>query len=405
LVAVALSNETQSQSDVRDQLRRILASPQFKNSRRCSDFLREVVEGACEGRAEQLKERNLGVLVFDRPPDYDTNQDPIVRNTAGQVRKRLAQYYHEPGRETELRINLPPGSYVPEVSSPVPPQSSTRPPAITDPGVARPGRWSRWVAIASLATLAVVLSTRLWPEAQSPLDRFWSPVVKDQGPVIVCVGQGHTYKLTPELDRFFESGRAPERESVPITDITPSWERYVALSDARSAMRFGALFARYGKDFTLQGGRNTSLADLRGKPVVLVGAFNNDWTLRLTGELRFYFEFDPERKVEVLRDRQHPENRSWQVKTEETGPQIETDYAIVSRVHNHTTEQIVIVAAGIRGGGTSAAGEFLTNPTYLANALRTAPANWESKNVQFVLSTKMFSGNPGPPAVVTSHYW
>jgi hypothetical protein len=45
--------------------------------------------------------------------DYDTNQDPIVRASAAEIRKRIAQYYHEPGHETELRIELPLGSYVP----------------------------------------------------------------------------------------------------------------------------------------------------------------------------------------------------------------------------------------------------------------------------------------------------
>jgi len=63
------------------------------------------------------------------------------------------------------------------------------------------------------------------------------------------------------------------------------------------------------------------------------------------------------------------------------------------------------VAAGIRGGGTAAAGEFLTNPEYLASALKNAPPGWQKKNVQFVLSTRMFSGNPGPAQVVATHYW
>jgi hypothetical protein len=393
-----------SPAEVKDQLQRILVSPQFKNSRRCSDFLREVVEGTCEGRADQLKERHLGVLVFDRPPDYDTNQDPIVRNTAGQVRKRLAQYYQEPDHDTELRIDLPPGSYVPEVSAPVA-RAMVPADVLPAPSSGKSSKAWRWVAIGAASLLAIVLGSRLFPQQQSLLDVFWAPVLKYPGAVVLCVGQGHTYKLTPELDALFENGKRPEQNSISVNEITPAWDRYVALSDARSATRFGVLFTRFGKDFTLRGGRSTSLADLRGKPVVLVGAFNNDWTLRLTGELRFYFEYDPERKVEVLRDRLHPENRSWQVKIEEASPQIETDYAIVSRVQNPTTEQTVVVAAGIRGGGTSAAGEFLTNPTYLANALRSAPAGWEGKNIQFVLSTKMFSGNPGPPTVVTTHYW
>lgn len=76
-------------------------------------FLRFVVEQTLARKTEALKERTLGVDVFARPSHYDTNDDPIVRVTAGEIRKRIAQYYQEPGHEEELRIYLPLRSYVP----------------------------------------------------------------------------------------------------------------------------------------------------------------------------------------------------------------------------------------------------------------------------------------------------
>jgi hypothetical protein len=63
------------------------------------------------------------------------------------------------------------------------------------------------------------------------------------------------------------------------------------------------------------------------------------------------------------------------------------------------------MAGGIKGGGTHAAGEFLTNPKYMSEALENAPSGWKDRNVQFVLSTRMYSGTPGPPQVVAAHYW
>src|SRR5438034_610312 len=75
-----------------------------------------------EDKAADLKERTLGVAVFGREPTYDTSTDPIVRATAGEIRKRIAQYYQEPGHEHEIRISLSPGSYIPEFNMPaVPP--------------------------------------------------------------------------------------------------------------------------------------------------------------------------------------------------------------------------------------------------------------------------------------------
>ena len=103
---------------IREQLDRILTSPVFRNSRRNSSLLRHVVERALEGRTEELKERNIGIDVFSRAADYDTNSDHVVRSVAGEVRRRLAQYYMEPGRESEARIDLVAGSYVPQFRLP-----------------------------------------------------------------------------------------------------------------------------------------------------------------------------------------------------------------------------------------------------------------------------------------------
>src|SRR6266850_2762967 len=107
-----------SRESALSQLARILDSQQFRSSKRCSLFLRYVVEQASQNHFDCFKERKLGVAVFDRDPNYDTNQDPVVRGTAGEVRKRLAQYYLDPGHEKEPRISLPSGSYVPEVYPP-----------------------------------------------------------------------------------------------------------------------------------------------------------------------------------------------------------------------------------------------------------------------------------------------
>src|SRR5215472_17231427 len=101
------------------QLDRMLKSRHFCNSRRYPAFLSHIVRHTLDGDLDSLKERILGIEVFKRPHDYDTGSDPVVRITAGEVRKRIALYYHDEGTEHELRIELPPGSYVPVFSAPV----------------------------------------------------------------------------------------------------------------------------------------------------------------------------------------------------------------------------------------------------------------------------------------------
>jgi hypothetical protein len=81
------------------------------------------------------------------------------------------------------------------------------------------------------------------------------------------------------------------------------------------------------------------------------------------------------------------------------------DYALISRVLDPTTDRMVVVAAGLLGYGTMAAGEFLTNPDYLAAVARLGPKNWERKNVQIVVATTVISGNSGPPRVIATYFW
>ena len=76
------------------------------------------MEQTLNGSADQIKERTIGVEVFERDPSYDTNVDHIVRTAATELRKRLATYYVDEKHRSELRIDLVPGSYIPKFTLP-----------------------------------------------------------------------------------------------------------------------------------------------------------------------------------------------------------------------------------------------------------------------------------------------
>lgn len=105
---------------VHAELERILRSPGFLHSERMSRFLRCVVERALSGHGEELKEYLLGVEVFDRRTDYDPRVDPIVRVEARRLRSKLEEYYSRDGKDSEIRIELPKGAYVPCFGRPGP---------------------------------------------------------------------------------------------------------------------------------------------------------------------------------------------------------------------------------------------------------------------------------------------
>ena len=408
------------------QLAKILDSLQFRSSKRCSTFLRHVVEHAVENNIESLKERSLGVEVFGRDPHYDTNQDPVVRSTAGEVRKRLAQYYLEADHRDEIRISLPAGSYSPEIhpspektAEKTPEKTAEKPPPVVPVEVEPQPRKRRWPWIAAIgigatvvAAAGVILIAPLL--GRTDLDRFWAPLVEASSPVVMCVGQPKAYKFEPhtrqEMENWIEQsskgGNPAAPPPIPFSGVRPVWDRYVSLVDVQAMVPLSDLLARKGKKVEIRGFRVSSLADLRGKPAVFVGAFNNDWTMRLTRDLRFYFELAPGNDFAIIRDRQDLNRKDWSGSRSWPAPQgLEADYAIVSRFYNPTIEQTVVTVAGASGYGTYAAGEFLTNQEYFAAALHGAPPNWYRKNMQVVLSVQVISGTPGPPKVLAVHFW
>jgi len=383
---------------VREQLERILANPLFCNSKRYPNMLRYIVEQTLQGKTSHLKERTLGVEVFGRKTYYDTNLDPVVRTTAGEIRKRIAQYYHEPGRENEIRIDLPMGSYVPEIrmptsearSSPIlPPQPAPAPdaPKIESGGV--PIR--RWLP--SALAVAALVSFLLWfwtGTSRTTLEKFWTPVVEVPTPVLLCIGRDLFANVSGMQGPGGTPLSAPSSPPVPLHDVT-------------TLVRVAGVLQTLRKDYRIQADTTTSFTDLRSSSVVLIGSYNNGWTIRLTGLQRFRFEQSGD--IRWIADRQNPERKDWAVNLATPIPNLTEDYALVSRARNPTTDRIMVVAAGLRSYGTIAAGEFLTNPEYLAAIVKQAPKNWEHKNLQVVLATEVINANSGPPRVVATNFW
>src|SRR3981189_1570690 len=100
-----------SSEATREELNRVLASHEFRTSKRSQEFLRYVVEHTLSGQAEILKERTIGIEVFGRSTSYDPSDDATVRVKAGEVRKRLGLYYAHQGVQDPIRIELPAGTY------------------------------------------------------------------------------------------------------------------------------------------------------------------------------------------------------------------------------------------------------------------------------------------------------
>src|SRR5215472_16044623 len=137
---------------VREELNRLLESAAFRTSKRCREFLEYVVDHTIGGTPGALKERSIGVELFELAQDFDTGQHTIVRVTANEVRKKLAQYYlSENGLHHPVRIDLPPGSYSAEFKWEIP---------VTEPAVDTPTEKDVPAVLADVAAPPIWLTRR-----------------------------------------------------------------------------------------------------------------------------------------------------------------------------------------------------------------------------------------------------
>ncbi len=391
--------------ELQDQVERLLADPLFRNSKRYVRFIRHVVELASAGHPEHFNERALGVAVFGRKPDYDTEADPIVRVTASEIRKRLAQYYATPQHSAEVRFHLPKGSYVPEFLPAGTPDSSEVVETILE---SKPKNWLRMhylhvsLAAVCLAIGALWLLARPQPSAS---EVFWAPFTNAQGPVLVCYAQLST-------DNIHLEGSVADPKMTWTDPLTPtgvpmasSWGRLLGSlafrRDVASACRISELLGSRQKHVVVRGAHDITMSNLRGTPAVILGGFNNEWTARLLPQARFYF--DGEGSVRFIRDRQNPVGTQWNFDAKE--PNRTKDLIIITRVSDSPTGSPVVFAGGFSNWGTEAAAEFLADPVHFKEALKGAPKHWEVKNVQMVLETIVVNAEAGVPRLLAIHSW
>lgn len=394
-------------ASIQEQLNRVCQSPLFVHSRRYPTFLEYVVRRTLEGDPAELKERTIGIEAFGRASDYDLNADPIVRVTAAEVRKRLAQYYYAPEHQQELRIELRPGSYVPEFcfQSTREAENAVDPEPVEEALLAPSKRWHlpalsrkrmQILSLAAASTLLVaVLGYFLWQQYRnSAMDEFWSPVASASAPVVISVGS--VVVLNPPVYAL-----GPATDSV---GLHPLFADPVAMADTIAISNLQRALFRFRLSSTIQSSTSTSYADLQHGPVILVSAFNNPWTMRLTAPLRYHFV---QKSVEVygIEDRNDPQHQSWSINTRDRFTQIGHDYALVARLHDPTTDQIVFVAAGIGENGTIAASEFISSPHLLDTLRQNHQLPRKEQNWEAVLETKTIDGKPGPPHAVASYSW
>jgi hypothetical protein len=421
------------------ELDKILNSHPFRNSNRSKQFLSYVVRNSLDGHLENLKERTIGIEVFQREPDYATAENPVVRINAGEVRRRLEQYYYAVTGNPRVRIEIPRGSYIPEFHWSAPAASGENPPellgdtsaAALAPSliaeVVAPKRKRRlliWLSASCLGLILaigfVALDVRHQKLQQSATDLFWSPLVDSSRPVLICIPQAVVYRpsihlygdysqahpsaFKSELERLTSELPLDPNSNVAWKDIEVAPSFGVAVGDAYAGFAISSRLAQMGKPSQLRIGSTCSFEDLRNFSSVVIGAYDNRWTMEMASNLHFVFQWDHEVQEFPQLKENIPGGRVWAA---EVGPHYSysVDYGVVTRLMDSNTGQLLISTAGLGTAGTQSAAELISNPQYLAEALHNAPREWSKKNFQIVVRTNVTDASPGTPQVVATYFW
>ena len=224
------------QEAIRQQLGRILHSGPFHQSRRRQRFLEYIVSETLAGRAERLKGYNVGLEVFDRPETFDPVVDPIVRIEAARLREKLREYYGTDGQSDPIRIDLPKGTYTPQIEfrqPATPGPRSDRPDAATPdqgPRAAASQPRSRKTPSAFLA--ASIVAVLLLLLAGFSAWRWWTPSTPLSEKASIAVLPFENIGNDPKWDRFADG----VTEDI-VTDLSHSKDLFVVARNSTEAYR------------------------------------------------------------------------------------------------------------------------------------------------------------------------
>lgn len=330
--SISASNQNTSSpaSDLRWELVvRISESQRFAKSARLRDFLLYVCRAALDSHADEINEQKIGERVFHRPPDYNPNEDNIVRSQARLLRQKLEAYFATEGAEEPLLLRIPKGGYVPEflertpetVPGPVP----VIQPVTLAPAPARNNLLTSLaaaVAILSFAVAALVLllmrskseaSEIQAHSAGSPaLNALWSQLFSDKASTTIVIPDD-TFAMLQEasgeqrdLESYLHRSTPGDRGSTKTLEaLLPRFRtrRYTTFDGVATVVRILQLAERFPSHVVVRFARDITLPDLSPGNAILIGRpTTNLWTQLYEAKRNFHLYSDLQNHRVVCRN-------------------------------------------------------------------------------------------------------
>jgi hypothetical protein len=414
----------------------IIESPAFSTSKRSGQFLQYIVEKAIVQDTEALKERTIGIEVFHRSPNYDTGEDAVVRVTASDVRKRLAQFYSRDGHASDFQIGLPPGSYAPEIlrlpltEELVPLPAPTLPPYVTVPEEPpssslffpqeplAPQSRRRWPLIATLIAVAALLTSALWMANRftgSP-SRFrhtpWVFLFSGARPLYVVASDPDLNEIqilthhSVSVSEYANGQLGCDTLAQPLQLVCAHSLRgdKIAAVDAVALARISGIAATFNSSIEPHASREIRLSDVKSpRDTLFLGSSRaNPWTDLYRDRLDFYITHDDTTGLQVVRNL-HPRNGESRVYVPTAGPQgTGENYALISFLPNLEGSGRAMLLGGATHEGTDLVISIVTDYARFEQLL--ADCHFDpTGSFQILLKLNMMVGSPLESKVISCH--
>lgn len=367
---------------VTDHLSAVLADSSFASSKRCQEFLRYVVSEAIEGRQEEINERNIAHIVFGKSNRFEPSEDSLVRVKAREVRRRLAQYYRD-HPASPVRIDLPHGGYSPnfllDQLQPEPPSGKELQAPLPSRPISR--RKIFWYLGGTVAAAAAVPGILYMSEASpsTALDRLWMPVLGAKAPLLISI---------PVLKTQTPHGILADRVGIGVAAAISRAANFLNAHKIPYRLRFGS---------------GLTFEQLREQPSLLLGGFTSSWGLWATKGLRYNLVAGKQWAQSYIEDSQT--RQRWHAQNLKPDGYATADYAIVARLFDAVSGQLLFVAAGITTFGTEGAASVLFDSRAFNRLLNGAPSTWPSQNFEAIVKVSIFGTTPSAPVIVAKHFW
>lgn len=420
-------------------VQRIINSSHFQKARQLREILLYLVSRALEETPTPISEYDVACNALGRRPDFNSNEDNIVRVQIRQLRKKLENYFESEGRAESILLTVPKGSYAPHFETREPAVSNAEPtlapvaeldpivslpePAVR-PKLALPPRET--FLLAGMFLLIAVAAVILWhSREQSPksaatsvqppgrtAETLWSKIFAPSAQTSIVVTDSCLVMLQDILDidiplADYLSGAYPARTLALVQDpkLQSSLRliaarQYTSLGDMTVAAKLVELAHAYKSTPRISYARHLGMREFKSGNYILVGSRRGiPWIQLFESQLNFGLEQDPKTRKFHIRNKSPLRGE----KAVYGADNYEESYADIALLPNLSGTGFILMLSGVTMEMTEAAGELVASPEFpaLLNKIVNAPVGEAGiPFLEILMQAKSMAGTARAPKIV-----